>query len=102
LELSVYLLYKTKTICRELKAVADQVEVDTVDSFQGREKDVIIISCVRTDGTGFLNSKLRLNVALTRAKHSLIVIGDAECLRQVDYLYETINISIFILEMLNV
>jgi len=61
----------------------NNVEVDTVDSFQGREKDIIIMSCVRTDATGFLKNHQRLNVALTRAKHSLIVIGDAKCLLQV-------------------
>ena len=50
------------------------VSVDTVDSFQGQEKDVIIISCVRSTGDiGFLRQPKRLNVALTRAKYSLYV-----------------------------
>ncbi len=42
---------------------------------QGAERDVIIVSCCRTDKLGFIVSPRRLNVALTRAKHHLIVVG---------------------------
>jgi len=73
----------TTAIKRELgEAISKCTEVDTVDSFQGREKDIIIISCVRTDDTGFLKNERRLNVALTRAKHSLIIVGDVRCLKR--------------------
>ncbi|KMQ91868.1 helicase senataxin [Lasius niger] len=51
-------------------------EVNTVDSFQGQERDVIIMSCVRSHGIGFLSDRQRLCVALTRAKHSLILCGN--------------------------
>lgn len=51
-------------------------EVNTVDSFQGQERDIIIMSCVRSHGIGFLSDKQRLCVALTRAKHSLILCGN--------------------------
>lgn len=51
-------------------------EVNTVDSFQGQERDIIIMSCVRSNGIGFLSDRQRLCVALTRAKHSLILCGN--------------------------
>lgn len=59
---------------------AEGVEVDTVDGFQGREQEVVIISLVRSNNTGeigFLGDTRRMNVALTRARLKLIVIGDS-------------------------
>ncbi len=64
------------------KAMSRQIEVNTVDGFQGREKDVIIFSCVRTHGIGFLQDERRLNVAITRAKHACVLVGNASCLRK--------------------
>jgi superfamily I DNA and/or RNA helicase len=58
----------------------DEIEIDTVDGFQGREKMAVIVSLVRsnTDGEiGFLGDTRRMNVALTRARRKLIVIGDS-------------------------
>lgn len=54
-----------------------------MDAFQGREKDIIIMSCVRSNehqGIGFLNDPRRLNVALTRAKYGIIIAGNPKVL----------------------
>ncbi|GDY09264.1 ATPase AAA [Planctomycetia bacterium] len=59
------------------------IEIDTVDGFQGREKEAVVISFVRSNATGevgFLSDTRRTNVALTRARRKLIVIGDSSTL----------------------
>ena len=59
------------------------INIASVDSFQGKEKDFIIINTVRSNYKniiGFLKDAKRLNVSLTRARHGLIIIGDAYCL----------------------
>jgi superfamily I DNA and/or RNA helicase len=59
------------------------IEIDTVDGFQGREKEAILITLVRSNSNseiGFLADTRRMNVALTRAKRKLIVIGDSATL----------------------
>ena len=60
------------------------VEISTVDSFQGREKSAIVLSMVRSNdkcSAGFTGDARRLNVSITRAKEVLVVIGDAETLK---------------------
>ncbi|ETV95350.1 hypothetical protein H310_11240 [Aphanomyces invadans] len=58
------------------------VEVNTVDGFQGREKDVIIFSCVRTESIGFLRDLRRLNVGMTRARYCCFVLGNVPTLNR--------------------
>ncbi|KAJ3395803.1 DEAD-box type RNA helicase [Chytriomyces hyalinus] len=58
--------------------ILDYVDINTIDAFQGREKDIIILSTVRAglgQAIGFLKDKRRMNVALTRAKNSLFILG---------------------------
>jgi senataxin len=79
------------------------VVVSTVDGFQGREADVVIFSAVRgggggeggggggaSRGVGFLKDVRRVNVALTRAKRALWIVGHAEGLRRSGTIWETL------------
>lgn len=60
------------------------VDIQTVDGFQGREKDVAIFSCVRSNDDrriGFVSDARRMNVGITRAKSAVLVVGSASTLR---------------------
>jgi ATP-dependent RNA/DNA helicase IGHMBP2 len=66
-----------------INAMDELLTVDSIDAFQGQERDVIVISLVRSNAEGeigFLADVRRMNVALTRAKRKLIVIGDSSTL----------------------
>ena len=79
------------------KPYRQAITINTVDGFQGQERDVIIISLVRANEKGeigFLNDLRRMNVAMTRARMKLIILGNAETLtKHVFYkkLYEYIK-----------
>ncbi|KAI8978689.1 SEN1 N terminal-domain-containing protein [Trametes punicea] len=74
--------------------VLSTVDFNTVDGFQGQEKDIIILSCVRAgpglQTVGFLRDVRRMNVALTRAKASLFVLGHAPTLERSDEIWRRI------------
>ena len=68
--------------------IFEEIEFNTTDAFQGREREIIIFSCVRAKaagGIGFLNDIRRMNVGLTRAKSSLWVLGDSRALEQGEF-----------------
>lgn len=65
-----------------LKPCFPDVELGTVDGFQGREKEAVVLSLVRSNEkgeVGFLGEERRLNVAMTRARRGSVVVGDGEC-----------------------
>ena len=77
--------YLTEQIANdeELKNYSFPIAIKTVDGFQGQERDVIYISLVRSNEQreiGFLNDIRRMNVAITRAKKKLVLIGDSATL----------------------
>ncbi len=67
----------------ELAALGKRLTVNTIDSFQGQERDLVYISLTRSNSEGvigFLSDIRRLNVAMTRARKKLVVIGDSATL----------------------
>jgi ATP-dependent RNA/DNA helicase IGHMBP2 len=69
-------------LLRDMLPVAD-LEIDSVDGFQGREKEAVVLSLVRSNlegEVGFLADVRRMNVALTRARRKLLVVGDSATL----------------------
>jgi superfamily I DNA and/or RNA helicase len=82
-EIAVIVPYSAQARLLRQQLAIPGLEVDTVDGFQGREKEAVIISLVRSNTRGeigFLSDTRRMNVALTRARRKLIVIGDSATL----------------------
>jgi len=72
-------------LLRQRLAAHPDLEVDTVDGFQGREKEAVIVSLTRSNEAGelgFLTDIRRMNVALTRARKKLVVVGDGATVRR--------------------
>lgn len=69
------------------ESAKEEIEVKSVDGYQGRERDIVIFSAVRSNrqaNVGFLTDWRRMNVALTRSKSALIVVGDLATLTEGD------------------
>src|SRR5690606_16694604 len=69
----------------QLHPYGDKISVNTIDSFQGQERDIVYISMTRSNSEsriGFLSDIRRMNVAMTRARKKLVVIGDSATLSQ--------------------
>nr|XP_026648339.1 protein ZGRF1 isoform X2 [Zonotrichia albicollis] len=76
-------MYKIQNLLNGVHSEAFEVkpvQVSTVDAFQGAEREIIVLSCVRTRHFGFIDSERRMNVALTRAKRHLLIVGSLPCL----------------------
>ena len=72
----------------------DRISVNTIDSFQGQERDIVYISMTRSNADsriGFLSEIRRMNVAMTRARKKLVVIGDSATLSQSRFYAEFIG-----------
>ena len=77
-----------RTLAGEALGSEHQLEIDTVDGFQGREKEVVLISLVRSNEKneiGFLADTRRMNVAMTRARRRLVMIGDTATIGSHDF-----------------
>ncbi|ORX65298.1 P-loop containing nucleoside triphosphate hydrolase protein, partial [Anaeromyces robustus] len=73
-------LYKKTTLLKD-EDILNHINVSTVDGFEGKENDIVILSMVRCDKkVGFLKDKRRLNVSISRARYSLIIFGDVTTL----------------------
>jgi len=82
-EIAVISPYSAQVRLLASRFSAPGLEIDSVDGFQGREKELVIVSLVRSNLTGelgFLNDTRRMNVAMTRARRRLVVIGDSSTL----------------------
>lgn len=78
----------------ELQEVLPHISVNTIDSFQGQERDIVYISLTRSNAEGaigFLSDIRRMNVAMTRARKKLVVIGDSATLASSEFYEEFIN-----------
>ncbi|MFT4739129.1 MAG: ATP-dependent RNA/DNA helicase IGHMBP2 [Paraglaciecola sp.] len=88
---------KLRAALRKKSLAADvlkKVSIHTVDAFQGQERDVILISLTRSNAegiVGFLANERRMNVAMTRARHKLIMVGDSSTLATNPFFNELIE-----------
>jgi ATP-dependent RNA/DNA helicase IGHMBP2 len=72
----------------DLQTYAEKISVNTIDSFQGQERDIVYIGMTRSNAEGvigFLSDIRRMNVAMTRARKKLVVIGDSATLSRLPF-----------------
>jgi ATP-dependent RNA/DNA helicase IGHMBP2 len=84
----VHLLQELVAASPVLREWSDRLSVNTIDSFQGQERDIVYIGMTRSNAdsrVGFLAEIRRMNVAMTRARKKLVVIGDSATLSRVPF-----------------
>lgn len=84
----VHLLQELLPHSTALQLYSNKISVNTIDSFQGQERDIVYISMARSNSEGkigFLSDIRRMNVAMTRARKKLVVIGDSGTLSQLPF-----------------
>ncbi|MGI4803387.1 MAG: AAA domain-containing protein [Janthinobacterium lividum] len=82
------IVLKEALVSADLQKYTEKISVNTIDSFQGQERDIIYISLTRSNNhneIGFLSDIRRMNVALTRARKKLVVIGDSSTLSKLPF-----------------
>ncbi len=87
-------LEKYAVASQTIKDTKSKITINTIDSFQGQERDAIFISLVRSNSEGkigFLSDTRRMNVAMTRAKSCLVVVGDSATIGNHKFYSEFIN-----------
>ena len=84
----IYVLKELLLNSPDLQLFAHQLSVNTIDGFQGQERDIVYISMTRSNAEGnigFLSDIRRMNVAMTRARKKLVVIGDSATLSRLGF-----------------
>ena len=99
-DIAVIATYAAQVRLLRERLSGEGLEIDSVDGFQGREKEVVLISLVRSNTRGeigFLQEVRRMNVAMTRARRKLLVVGDSATLstdpfyRRMIHTFETLG-----------
>ena len=86
--------YIRSKISEDKELLSLNIEINSIDGFQGQEKDLILITLTRSNDMGiigFLSDYRRLNVAMTRAKKKLVIIGDGATLSSNELYLDLIN-----------
>ena len=90
----VYLMQELFLNSPVLRDYGEKISVNTIDSFQGQERDIVYISMTRSNPEnriGFLADIRRMNVAMTRARKKLVVVGDSATLTQLPFYADFIS-----------